>query len=118
MFSFIKKLINKNKEDTSEFREAFINRIKDKKIKYLCERFSDENTGKAEDTVLAREGFFNINKKNELVIYCEGKQMFRAFIPDLKAYEFMSLEGVIFEGIDLDKNCFRQVIAYYKYHRK
>ena len=119
MFKFFKKMINKNNEDSAEFRQAFVERIKNKRIRYVSERIADEKTGEIVDTILGKEGFFNINKNNELEIYLSGvgKTLFRAYIPDLKAYEFLSLEGVVMESLDLVSGKHRQVIAYYKYYR-
>lgn len=117
MFKFFKKLKNKNNEDSPEYRLAFAQRISDKKIKYLSERVTDENTGEVVDTIIGKDGFFHINRENQLTIYCDGKEIFKAYIPDLKAYEFMSLDGVILESLDLVQGRDRQIIAYYKYYR-
>ena len=123
MFDFIKNIINKitvNKkdEDNPEYRIRFAYRIADKKIKYVSERIIDSHTGEVVDTILGKNGFFNINKNNEISVYCNGEELFRAFLPDLKAYEFLSLEGVVMESLDLVSNKHRQVIAYYKYYRE
>ena len=117
MFGFLRKKINKNNEASPEYRLAFAERICDKKIKYLSERVRDNNTGEVVDTILGKGGHFHINKENQLVIYCEGKEHFRAYIPDLIAYEFLSLEGVVLESFDFTQNQNRQIIAYYKYYR-
>ena len=119
MFDFIKNIFNKKNEDTAEFRQQFAERIKDKKIRYVSERVTDEKTGEVVDTIIGKDGFFNINKNNEIEIYLSGtaKSLFRAYIPDLKAYEFLSLEGVVMESLDLISGRERQVIAYYKYYR-
>ena len=123
MFGFIKRIINKitiNKkdEDNPEYRIRFAQRISNKRIKYVSERITDENTGEVVDTIIGKNGFFNINKNNEISVYCNGEELFRAFVPDLKAYEFLSLEGVVMESLDLVSNKQRQVIAYYKYYRE
>lgn len=117
MFGFFKKIINKKNEESPEYRLAFAQRISNKRIKYLSERVTDNNTGNTVDIILGKEGHFHINNNNELVIYCEGKEHFRAYIPNLKAYEFLSLEGVVMESFDLVQNRDRQIIAYYKYYR-
>jgi len=125
MFEFFKSFINKIKnrikktdENNPEYRIKFAHRIADKKIKYVSERITDENTGELVDIILGKNGFFNINKNNEISIYCDGKELFRAYMPDLKAYEFLSLEGVVMESFDLVSNKPRNIIAYYKYHRR
>ena len=113
----ISNKIKKNNEDNPEYRIKFAQRIADKKIRYVSERIADENTGEVVDTIIGKDGYFNINKNGELCIYCGGKELFRAFAPDLKAYEFLSLEGVVLESLDLVSDRRRQIIAYYKYYR-
>jgi hypothetical protein len=120
MFSFFKKMINKNNEESAEYRLRFAERIKNKRIRYVSERVIDKQTGEVVDTIIGKDGFFNINKKNELEIHLSGasKLLFKAYIPDLKASEFLSLEGVVLESFDLIAEKERQIIAYYKYHRE
>ncbi|MCL1858297.1 MAG: hypothetical protein FWF92_03595 [Oscillospiraceae bacterium] len=123
MFGFFKKIINKiniNKQDENnpEYRIKFAHRISNKRIKYVSERIIDNKTGEVVDTIIGKNGFFNINKKSEISVYCNGEELFRAFLPDLKAYEFLSLEGVVMESVDLITNKYRQIIAYYKYYRE
>jgi len=113
----IKNKIKKNDEDNPEYRIRFAQRIATKKIRYVSERTVDGKTGEVVDTILGKDGFFHINENNELVISCNGKVLYRAFIPDLKAYEFLSLEGAVLESLDLVTNKYRQIIAYYKYYR-
>jgi len=124
MFDFIKRIknkiknkIKKNDETNPEYRIQFARRIAYKKIRYVSERSVDAETGEVVDTIIGKNGFFNINKNNELCVYCEGVNLFRAYIPDLKAYEFLSLEGVILESVDLNVNQWRQIIVYYVYYR-
>jgi len=124
MLNFIKNIINKIKnrikkddEDNPEYRIRFARRIAHKKIKYVSERTVDGQTGEIVDIILGKNGFFNINKNDEISVYCGGKELFRAYLPDLKAYEFLSLEGVVMESLDLVSNKHRQVIAYYLYYR-
>lgn len=119
MIKFFKNIINKNNEDSAEYRQKFVERIKDKRIRYVSERIIDGKTGEAVDTIIGKEGFFSVTKNNELEIYLsgQGKQLFRAYIPDLKAWEFLSLEGVVLESFDLISEKQRQIIAYYKYYR-
>jgi len=113
----IKNKINKNDEDNPEYRVRFAQKIADKKIRYVSERTADAKTGEIVDTILGKDGFFHITHNNELVISCGGKELFKAYMPDLKAYEFLSLEGVVLESLDLITNKRRSIIAYYKYYR-
>ena len=124
MFDFFKNMIHKIKnrikkddEDNPEYRTKFAYRVANKKIKYVSERIVDDNTGEVVDTILGKNGFFNINKNNEISIYCGGLELFRAYVPDLKAYEFLSLDGAVLESLDLLSNKERKIIAYYKYYR-
>ena len=122
MFDFFKSIINKltiNKEneDNPEYRIRFAHRIANKKIKYVSERITDENTGEVIDTIIGKKGFFHINQNDEIAVSCGGKVLFRAYMPDLKAYEFLSLEGVVMDSFDLVSNKHRQIIVYYVYYR-
>jgi hypothetical protein len=125
MFGFFKSAINKisdkikkDDENNPEYRVKFANRIKNQAIKYVSERRTDATTGEVVDTVIGKNAFFNINQKNEISIYCGGEELFRAYVPELKAYEFLSLEGAVLEAFDLVSGRARVVIAYYKYHRR
>ena len=114
------KFSKKNDENSPEYRTKFAKRIANKKIRYVSERITDSNTGEVVDTIIGKNGFFSINKNNEISVYCEGcngKELFRAFVPNLKAYEFLSLEGVVMESFDFAADRFRQIIVYYIYHR-
>ena len=124
MLNFFKKIVNKIKvkikkedEDNPEYRIKFARRIANKKIKYVSERITDENTGEVIDTIIGKNGFFHINQNDEISVSCGGKVLFRAYMPDLKAYEFLSLEGVVMEFFDLVSNKQRQIIVYYVYYR-
>jgi hypothetical protein len=124
MFNFFRSIKNKIKhkikkydEDNPEYRIKFAQRISNKRIRYVSERVVDNETGEVVDTIIGKNGFFHINYENELSVSCDGKILFRAYIPDLKAYEFLSLEGVILESVDLNSNKWRQIIVYYVYYR-
>jgi len=110
--------VNKKDEDNPEYRIKFAQRIANKKIRYISERVTDNKTGEVVDTIIGKNGFFNINKENYISVYCNGIELFKAFVPDLKAYEFMSLEGVVMESFDLVSQRYRQIIVYYIYHRR
>ena len=109
--------LNKKDENNPDYRIKFAQKISNKKIRYISERTIDENTGEVTDTIIGKDGFFHITENNELVISCGGTELFRAFTPDLKAYEFLSLEGVVLESFDFTSNKQRRIIAYYKYYR-
>ena len=124
MLSFVRNIINKlnaKDENNPEYRLKFAKRISNKNLKYISERIVDGQTWEVVDTIIGKDGFFSINKNNELSIYLIGSkggtELFRAYIPDLKAYEFLSLEGAVLESVDLLSNKQRRIIAYYKYYR-
>ena len=119
MLKFFRNKINKNKEGSAEFRLAFAMRIKNKRIRYVSERTADGETGEMTDTILGKEGYFNINRNNELEIHLagQGEALFRAYIPELAGSELLSLEGAVLEGVDLISGRHRKIIAYYKYYR-
>jgi len=113
----IKNRVKKNDESNPEYRAKFAQRISVKKIRYVSERVADAATGEIVDTILGKDGFFHITQNNELVISCGGRELFKACIPDLAAYEFLSLEGAVLDSFDLVEGRRRQIIAYYKYYR-
>jgi len=113
----IKNRVKKNDESNPEYRIKFARRISSKKIRYVSERVADSATGEIVDTILGKDGFFHITENDELVISCGGKELFKAYTPDLAAYEFLSLEGVVLDSFDLIAGRRRQIIAYYKYYR-
>jgi len=112
----IKNRVKKDDENNPEYREKFARRISVKKIRYVSERVAGAN-GEIVDTILGKDGFFHITETNELVISCGGKELFKAYTPDLLAYEFLSLEGAVLDSFDLVEGRRRQIIAYYKYYR-
>ncbi|MCL2095745.1 MAG: hypothetical protein FWH10_02440 [Oscillospiraceae bacterium] len=113
----ISNKIKKNNEDNPEYRIKFAQKIASKKIRYVSERITDAQSGEIIDTIIGKDGFFHITDYGEIVISCGGKELFKARTRDLKAYEFLSLEGAVLESLDLISNKQRSVIAYYKYYR-
>ncbi|MCL2159473.1 MAG: hypothetical protein FWH48_08710 [Oscillospiraceae bacterium] len=121
MFGFLNKIknkIKKNDENNPEYRLGFARRIAWKKIKYVSERTLDPETGEIVDSVIGKNGFFSMDKNDELSVYCGGEELFRAYVPELLGYEFLSLEGAVLEGFDLVSERLRIIIVYYIYHRK
>jgi len=102
----------KNKMETMD-----ITKLNGKIIRYVSERIENEATGEVVDTIVARSSVININENNELCLISGIKDIFKCNADDLKAGEFMSLEGVILEGFDLTCGKHRKIIAYYKYYR-
>lgn len=98
--------------NSPKFKRYMANRLHEKHIRYLLER-----DAKGEEKIIAREGFIHVSG-DELAIICGEKVMFRTIVLNMEAWEFMSLEGATITGFDLDLNCNRTVMAYYKYYRK
>jgi hypothetical protein len=98
--------------NSPKFKRYMADRLHEKHIRYLLERDS-----KGEEKIIAREGFIHVSG-DELAIICGEKVMFRTLVLNMEAWEFMSLEGATITGFDLDLNCTRTVMAYYKYYRK
>ena len=57
-------------------------------------------------------------KNDEFIVYASQDILFRAKIDDLKAWELLSLDGVVLTAPDLEhEGRERTIIAYYKYYR-
>ena len=57
-------------------------------------------------------------KGEEIIIYASQDVLFRANIYEMKAWELMSLDGVVITAQDTEHDCSeRTVIAYYSYWR-
>ena len=92
-------------------------RLLDKQLRYVAERFYDENSGAVDEIVIGKNAFFHISGENFSVL-SESETLFSSKIIDLSMAELLSLEGVVLEGFCLVKNKNRQIVAYYIYHRK
>jgi len=112
MFKFIKNLTRSKDENSKSFRREMARQINGKKLKYVSERINDE------DYVVGHEGAL-IVKEDQLLVYSSADVVFRAKIDDLRMNEFLSKEGIILTGEDLEHDGkMRSVIAYYTYYRK
>ncbi len=88
-------------------------RIDKKPLRYVTERDLETYV----ETVIGRTGMLNIYQ-DEISIYCDAKEVFRAALAESEIGELMSLEGVTIKGPDLHTGELRSVVAYYKYYRK
>ena len=88
-------------------------RIDKKPLKYVTERDLETYV----ESVIGRTGMVNIYQ-DEIAIYCDGKEVFRAKLDDSEIGELMSLEGLLVKGVDLHSGKLRNIVAYYKYYRK
>ncbi len=77
-----------------------------KRLSYAVER----NGG--EELVLGRNGGISVSS-NELVIVCDGHEVFRCLLEGCIAAELMSRNGVDIKGTDPSSNKPRHIVAYY-----
>jgi len=111
MFRFLNKDKPPKNTDSVEFKRWKADKLNGKLIRYILERGEDEV-----EIIIGKGGFINVIG-DELEVVCGEKTLFKAKIDTLKAWEFMSLEGVTLTGFDLIQGKERTVLAYYKYHR-
>ncbi len=108
------KFIGKN-ENSPAFRRRLASQLDKKQLKYVSERIGDD------DFVIGHAGYITLNSDHDelLVTSNDSGTLFRAKIDTLKMNEFLSLDGIIFTGEDIEHdNRERCVIAYYTYYRK
>lgn len=101
------KKIFKKKPTKREICQNLDNR----KLQYVTERLPDG------EIVVGKSGYINI-KGSEMIIFCEGKNIFRGNIDSIVCADLMSLAGVIINGFDIDSGKERTLVAYYLYYRK
>ena len=104
--SLFKKLF-KVKPSKSEICAKLDNR----KLQYVTERLPDG------EIVVGKSGYINI-RNEQMIIFCEGKNIFRSDISQTECADLMSLAGVIINGYDLETCKQRTLVAYYLYYRK
>lgn len=99
--------------DSVRFRRYMAKKLDGYSLKCVAERKNEE------DTVIAKTGFICV-RGDELEVVAFGVEdvLFRAKIDTLSAWEFLSLNGAVLTGYDLDRNEVRTVIVYYTYYRK
>ena len=61
---------------------------------------------------------YHTKRKQQMIIFCEGKNIFRSDISQTECADLMSLAGVIINGYDLETCKQRTLVAYYLYYRK
>lgn len=92
--------------------QLLLQSLNGKEVKYVSSR--DRNS--YGETIIGKNGVINISN-DELLISCEGNEVFRHPLNELEGGELMSYEGINLRYPDNDgKKC--TVIAYYKYYRK
>lgn len=87
-----------------------IARLNSRAIKYVTTK--DQN---GVDLVLGRNGSINI-KGEELIVFCEGKDLFRGNIYEIEVGELLSRDGVRLQKTNKDGTK-TSVVAYYVNYR-
>ncbi|MDD2268609.1 MAG: hypothetical protein PHY15_03535 [Eubacteriales bacterium] len=100
-------------KDTSSlaYKKYMAEKLDGKPVKYALEKDGDE------ERIISRGGSINL-RDDELIVNGDSKIIFRIKVADLNAWEFMSLNGVVISGYDLEENKERSITAYYSYYRK
>lgn len=101
------KKIFKPKPTKSEICAKLDNR----KLQYVTERLPDG------EIVVGKSGYINV-RDSQMIVFCEGKTIFRSEIDKTECADLMSLAGVIINGFDLETSKDRTLVAYYLYYRK
>ena len=102
------KLFHKQKKDSGG--EKLLQKINGRSIQYAVERFPD-----ATEHIIGRDGRIAVTS-TEIVIMCDGKDVFRCLREGAQYGELMSLDGIRIRGADPDGQI-RTVIAHYTYYR-
>jgi len=104
----IKKLLYTDKNiKQSRFLCA---KLHDSHVKYSSEKINDV------ETIIGREGHLNI-VEDKIFEYTVGvKSIFRFNIDQMTIWEFMSLDGAVITGFDLNLERERTVTVYYDRH--
>ena len=102
----------KKEREDKKIRDAVIERLSGKIIKYCSER-AEDGSG---DIIIGKDGSLTI-RDGELIVFSSADIVFRCDIDALLASELLSRDGVILEGYDKDAGRNRKIIAYYKYYR-
>ena len=111
MFFLNRLFFRKRKSDKAT--AADFAKIDKRSIKYVSERDPD-NYG---ERILGKNGALNIVDK-DIVIVCEGREVFRCKKAGSIIAELISLAGVVITGDDVYTGERKTVTAYYQYYRK
>ena len=97
--------------DSAEFRLYMCRRLDGKNLKYVLEK--GEN---GVDRVLGKHGVISFYE-GDLSIICGEKTVFCCTGENVRAWEFMSLDGATITGFDKTENKERTILAHYTYFR-
>lgn len=97
--------------DSPEFRLYMCRKLDGKGLRYVVEK--GEN---GVDKVLGKHGVISFYE-GDLSVICGEKTVFSCRGEDVKAWEFMSLDGASITGFDKTQNKERTIFAHYTYFR-
>ena len=101
----------RKEEDSKAFRIKMAKKLDGRHIKYVSERHKDV------DEIIGKDGALVI-KGDEFLVYASQDILLRTRIVDMKAWELLSLDGVVITAPDIEHGDEeRTIIAYYKYYR-
>lgn len=96
--------LSKKKKDETSMKD--LRCLHGKRLSYAVERNGSE------ELVLGRTGGISVSD-NEVIIVCDGHEVFRCSAKGCIAAELMSHNGVDIKGIDIGSGQKRHVVAYY-----
>ena len=108
-------LFNRKQHQEENDSMRLIARLDERTVKYVTRRCLDEN-GSSVENVIGKNGAIN-TKNGNIVVVCNGKEVFRCLIKDAKCGELLSLAGVVICGLNKDTQQQDTIVAYYQYYR-
>jgi hypothetical protein len=111
MFGFKRKDKPPKNTESAEFRLWMAKKLDGRSLRYILERGEDNV-----ERVIGKGGVLSFYEGDYTVISGD-KTLFVATASELKAWEFLSLEGATLTGFDKVEGRERTILAYYKYYR-
>lgn len=100
----------KNTESLA-YKKYMAKKLNGQHLEYVLEKEDNE------ERIIGKNGSVNV-RNGELIVMGSADILFRAKIEELKAWEFMSLNGAVLTAFELTEKRERTVIIYYSYYRK
>lgn len=110
MFSFFEK--RKAERERRREIDCVIARVSEKTLSHVTER----NTENYTEQIIGRDGGL-AECDDEILVICDGHEVFRADRYSVKIGELMSHDGATLFGFDKNENRPRSLMLYYKYYR-
>lgn len=108
-------IFSRGKKKTADTNRELLSRIDGRLVRYVTRRGTDED-GNPTETVLGKEGRITV-QHGMAAVSCDGREVFRCDVEEVKCGELMSLEGAVFTGVNALSGQEDTVVAYYKYYR-